>query len=248
MTPSPHRRGDYECIDPALGAMLGGFDDPDLDAATREQLETHVVHCAACRYDLAFQREVEAGLDEGLIDLASTKPLTGSLAGWIGFGGALALAASLVMILLLPASWQDRGRILRGEEGPAILRPVADAVILDRRPTVSWTLIEGARGYEVTLEDANGPYSWTGRAMTTSHTLDEQSRLPSPARIRVHIVPIPASLAESGGLRSSFRTGGAAAVFAYRVGTATPWIWILGLAGLFALTAAFVLRVRSHRA
>lgn len=106
------------CVDQEL--LLGGLVDGELDAANSALVEAHVSRCAECRealdrlqavHDLlgrdAMRHRAPDGLRRGIMNLPELAPAAtrGRVPRWLGpaFGGAL--AASLLMVTMLP---QDR--------------------------------------------------------------------------------------------------------------------------------------------
>ena len=109
------------CADQEL--LLGGLIDGELDAANTALVEAHVARCEGCREELERLQAVRSLLGtEGvrhsapeiltqrIADLPELSPKIGSrrvLPGWLAPGLAGALAASLAMVLLVPASDQS---------------------------------------------------------------------------------------------------------------------------------------------
>jgi anti-sigma factor RsiW len=108
------------CADQEL--LLGGLIDGELDAANTALVEAHVARCEGCREELERLQAVRTLLrSEGvrhsapevlvqrIADLPELSPTVGKrqvLPGWLAPGLAGALAASLAMVLVVPASEQ----------------------------------------------------------------------------------------------------------------------------------------------
>jgi anti-sigma factor RsiW len=108
------------CADQEL--LLGGLIDGELDAANTALTEAHVARCDDCREELERMQAVRnllradevrhsapETLKQRIADLPELSPKAGTrhiLPGWLAPGLAGALAASLAMVLLVPASEQ----------------------------------------------------------------------------------------------------------------------------------------------
>src|SRR6185369_8977505 len=108
------------CIDQEL--LLGGLIDNELDAANVAMVEAHVTRCEGCREELerlqavrnlvrtdGVRHSAPETLTKRIADLPELSPKVGKrhiLPGWLAPGLAGALAASLAMVLLIPASDQ----------------------------------------------------------------------------------------------------------------------------------------------
>lgn len=234
----------YECIDPQVGGELWRLEDPTTAAGLRARLETHVVFCASCRQQRAVEAATAAGIRARELTLGSTAGRTVRRIRVLGGVGALAMAASVALMLLLPPSPPSSGLVRGAEDTAAIERPVANEVVPGTRPTLRWTAIEGASSYRVAVSAVDGDYRWRAQVTDPSARLPEDRALPRGERYRVAVEPVPAHLAVPGGLRSTFRTGGAAAFLAYRVRTSGLASRIVGALGLAALVVAAVFERR----
>jgi anti-sigma factor RsiW len=110
----------HACADQEL--LLGGLVDGELDAANVAMVEAHVARCAGCREELERLQALRNLLhSEGvrhsapetlrqriakLPELSSKPDRLRMLPGWLAPGAAGALAASLAMVLLVPAPEQ----------------------------------------------------------------------------------------------------------------------------------------------
>ncbi len=227
-----------ECIDPGLGRQVWRLDDPQVEPALRGRLEAHVTYCAACRLDRAMQRTVAEGLAGGALAL---RPVARGRRTWWRLSGATSLAAvaaSLLLVFLLPPRTASERQVMRAEgTAPAILRPAADEVIAGRHPELRWTPLGSASAYRVSVQDADGRYAWTGETSEARLRIPADRPLPAGARLRVFVEPVPAYLAPPGGLRSAFRTGTFPEFVAFRVAVAPKAVQALGVAGMLGCLA-----------
>ena len=108
------------CIDQEL--LLGGLVDNELDAANVAMVEAHVLRCEGCREELERLQAVRNLLKSDGVRHAAPESLTKRIAsvpefspraanenrpwGWLAPSLAGAIAASLAMVTLLPASEQ----------------------------------------------------------------------------------------------------------------------------------------------
>ena len=109
------------CVDQEL--LLGGLIDGELDAANTALVEAHVARCEGCREELerlqairnllrtdGVRHSAPETLQQRIADLPELSPMAGNrhmLPGWLAPGLAGALAASLAMVLFVPASEQS---------------------------------------------------------------------------------------------------------------------------------------------
>ena len=109
------------CVEQEL--LLGGLIDGELDAANTALIEAHAARCEGCREELerlqavrnllradGVRHSAPETLKQRIADLPELSPRVGSrhiLPGWLAPGLAGALAASLAMVLLVPASEQS---------------------------------------------------------------------------------------------------------------------------------------------
>lgn len=207
---------EVECIDPELAGQLWRLDDPACPDDWRERLTAHVAHCAGCRLERAVARQVAGGLVNGT--LAVPQRTTGET--WTRrtiLLGAVSLAAGLALVLLSPPAGRRADLTLRGEDGPAIVRPAPDEVVGARRPELRWTPVPEATRYHVVVESVDGTYRWETETDVAHAEVPAGRELPVGERFRVLVTPVPPYLAPAGGLRSSFHTGGPAAWFGHRL-------------------------------
>lgn len=233
----PDDEQDEVCLDPDLGRQLWQLQDPQCPADLRVRLETHVAFCADCRLQLAVERDAVAGLHDGTLVLATSDRKRSFWAVWSAGIGTAALAASLALFAILPPSAPHERLVLRGDDGPVIERPVADEIVLGKRPTVRWTPLPGASRYEVQVEAVDGSYRWTASTDQPAAAVPATQPLPAATRFRVRVDPVPAHLAPAGAMRSSFRTGGLGAWLVHRARYGAGSGRALGVFGLASLAA-----------
>jgi len=230
---------EHECIDPGLGEQLWRLDDPATGAGRRERLETHVRFCDACREQRQFAELVAADVASGAVSLSGGRAPSPRAGPWLLGGGALAMAAALLAILI--ATPRAPEPLLRGEPArPGILRPVADQVVLGGTPDLAWSDLPGARAYVVTVTAADGGSRWTARTEGPAVAVPDSAALAVGQRYRIAVVPVPAGVGPRGGLRGSFHTGGPLAVARDRLARAPAAILALGVLGLLAVVGGAV--------
>lgn len=227
-----------ECIDPELGNRLWLLDTPDCPEELAARLDHHLRYCAACRLRQAVAERVEAGLRDG--SLVVRPDFRGRFAAWSGGLGAVAVAAGLAVLLLLPPRAPHEALVLRGEDGPIIESPVPDEVVRGERPTIRWTPLAGATRYEVRVSAVDGGHDWSVSTRVAETAVPETDPLAPGTRYRIRVEPVPGHLAPDGALRSSFRTGSTGAWLRYRLERGAPAGRWLGGAGLLGLLAGAV--------
>lgn len=240
MTPRDHNLPDddcgYECIEPTLGEQIWRLGAPDCPAELRPRLEAHLRHCAHCRLELAIERRVGAELETGGLRISPGRGGSRK-AAWFSGAGVAALAAGLALLLLAPPRAAHQDMIVRGDDQPAIERPVPDEVVRGGRPQLRWTELAGANRYQVRITMVDGGYTWTSTTTEPQAAVPEGMELPVGARFRAEVEPIPAHAAPDGALRTSFRTGDAGEWFSYRLRRGAPaGRWLAGAGVLGALT------------
>ncbi len=231
---------EHECIDPGLGEQLWRLDDPATGAALRRRLQTHVRFCDACREERQFAEMVAADVASGAVSLSGGRARSPRAGPWLLGGGALAMAAALLVILI--ATPRAPEPLLRGEPArPRILQPVPDQVVLGGTPDLAWSAMPGAREYVVTVTAVGGGSRWTARTETPGVAIPDGAALAVGQRYRIAVVPVPADVGPRGGLRGSFHTGGVLAVARDRLARAPAAILALGALGLLAMVGGAVL-------
>jgi hypothetical protein len=236
-------RDGYECVDPDVGEEMWRLGAPALDAALRRRLETHLTVCDACRLRRAVERRVAEGLSDGTLSLPARRrgPRAARAVAW---GGALAAAAGLALMMILPPRARDGDRLVRGPGDPQFRRPVEGEVVRGGRPTLSWAAIEGATAYRIVVDEVGGDHAWRGETAGLSIDVPAAVELPASRDYRAFLEPVPADLAQPGGVSVSFRTGDTLEFLVYRL-AASPWVArAFVLAGLLGLGAGFLLGFR----
>jgi hypothetical protein len=243
----------HECIDPELGARIGRLTAPDCPPDLARRLEIHRAHCAHCRLRLALEERVTRGLGAGVLTLARSPGAGGRdrgrplrRAGRLGLGfGAVAMAAGMAAMLLLPPRAVLEGRVVRGEQRQAVTRPVADEVVLGGHPQIRWTALEGASRYDVDVRQVGGDLRWSTSTPAAAVEVPEDEALPVGERYRVTVTPVPPHAARDGQLSTSFRTARLGPWLAYRLGRGVRGGQIAGGVGLLVvLASAWILRRR----
>ncbi len=238
---------DFECVEPALGDEMWRLDSPALDAALHSRLDNHLMVCDACRIRRATEARIAAGLSDGTLVLPRTRPLVADVRRprmrVMAWSGGLAVAASLLLLMVMSPRARDDGRIVRSADEPRFLRPVEGEVVSGGHPRLSWAPIEGASAYRLTISEVGGDYAWRGETADHNLTVPASAALPLARDYRAFLEPVPADLAQPGGVTVSFRAGDLREHTAYRLAASSPWIKVLGLAGVFLLLGATVLRL-----
>lgn len=229
---------EFECLDPDLGEQLWRREEPECPTELFERLEAHLTYCAYCRLQVAVEERTVAGLREGRLRVTLGSGRGGRIVRWAAGTGAMALAAGLALILLLPPRAPHEDMVMRGEGQPGIDRPVPGEVVLGGRPEVRWTELEGANRYNVEISMVGGDHSWSTTTEDAAVAIPEGMDLPVGARYRVNVAPVPGHVAPDGALRSSFRTGGGGQWIGYRLERGAPAGRLVGLAGGLVLIVA----------
>ncbi len=230
-----------ECVDLDLGRELWRLEDPQTNPKQRKRLEAHLSICAACRLQVAHQQAVADGLREGSLHVRAAGPFGGPT---MFAAGISALAAGLCLIFMQPLT--KPGIVERSnDDATHLLAPVSGQVVVDRTPKIRWTVMEGARAYDVTVRDTNGDLAWRERTENASTSPQPTAQLERGHDYRIRVNAVPA-FAAGEPLRGSFRVGTWSEFVRYRLAVARPWQWLLVGLGL-ALTAVGVLRRMSFR-
>jgi hypothetical protein len=243
------RDNPFECVEPELGELLWQYGMPGVDPALRAKLTDHLTICDACRFTLATEERVIRGLQAGSLTLRQpARPRWARFfAGILGpprgrvlaFGGALTLAASLVLMFLVPPSPAGGGLRRAAADAPRFTRPVEGEVIWSANPRLTWSAVPGASSYRLEVSRIGGRYEWQGESTTRRLRIPADAALPRAGRYRAILHPVPADLAGPGGISVSFERGDLGSFLGYRLVAAPRWIQILGLLGLLTLAAAF---------
>lgn len=246
----------YQCIEPDLGQDIWRLDLPDLAAEEFKLLNDHLRLCDACRLYGAMDRKFGEGLANGSLALPGDRDgeKFSPPVAWLSFGSripafgaGLALAASLLLVFMLPPEARDGGLVSRaGFEAPFV-RPVEGEVIARMGTYLSWRKIQGASKYLVRIDEVGGDFQWSGESRGLSLALPTANDMPRGADFRAYLTPVPQDLAPTEGLSVSFRTDSYGAFLHYRLGAAAwPARW-LGLGGLLVGCWALSMRLRGRR-
>jgi len=235
----PHSQ--YECVEPELGELLWRRLDPGLEPDLRSRLQDHLSICDACRLTLLVEGRIEGGLRAGEWALEggrSVRPATGSRTRKSTvFAGGLALAASLVLMLILPPAARAPLGVVRGDTaGMGFVRPVESEVLVTSRPDFRWTPIAGATAYRIEVSQVDGPWFWSGRTGRAELRLPAESALPPRGSFRAMVQTIPADLSGLADVTVSFRRGAFGAFLSYRAAASPLWVKFLACGGLALLT------------
>ncbi|MBA4371038.1 MAG: hypothetical protein C0418_05620 [Coriobacteriaceae bacterium] len=240
----------FECVESELGAQIWQIDREDADPHLKVLLRDHLAVCDACRLTQAVMQRLPEAFAAPAEHGAETRPPLRILPGRdrlrrrTGAWGGLALAAGLVLVTVLPPSPAGDDRLLRGDgDAPCFLRPVEGEVVTDGRSALSWHAIEGASGYRVRLESADGAYSWEQTVRGATTAMPDRPAPPPGTELRAFLEPVPADLAPPGGISVAFRTGDGLDVARYRFDAAPLAARLLVGFGLASLLCSLSLRV-----
>lgn len=239
------RMSDYECIDPTLGDQIWRLEDPATATDLRTQLATHVRYCAACRLRRSLVEEVSGGLREGRLSLR-VPVRHPAWTMWTTRVGALAAAACLALIFVLPPRLATDGLVMRGDDEPRIIDPLAGTVIADHTPTIRWTAIPRATAYRVSVREIGGSYAWHTETSQNDAAVPADAPLPASARLRVTVEPVPTHLAPAGGLQASFRSGSWREFIGFRVMAAPPLVLVVAVGGMLTTMVGILTPRRRH--
>jgi hypothetical protein len=151
-TLAPHVRGDMprsaDCPDDdTLAAMAeGALGDEDRATAIR-----HLSGCARCRSQVASVARALADPDV-VRELRTARGRRRRAAGWQGW--ATVAAAAMLLLFAWPQGFnevQHRSAPITAAPAPTAVRPVGTVA---EAPSLSWTPVNGADRYRVTLFDA----------------------------------------------------------------------------------------------
>jgi len=223
---------EYGCIDEDLGSNMWRLDATDTAPGLRKRLETHLSFCADCRMQQRVTAETARGLSEGFLKLP-TRDNHQIISRSITASGFLALAASLLLMFMLPPVPAQQKIVVRGNiETVEIFSPVADEIIRDANPIIRWQPLANATSYNVRIEGVDSEYKWEQKTSNAEIQIPADKILPISERFRVFVEPMPAYLGPTGGWRSSFSTATMLPFVKYRVGAAPPETRSLGLFAL----------------
>ncbi len=222
-----------------------------LPAEEREQVLSHMSQCSNCesfvrkQFGDHLQSEVLGHRLLSQIDSPSPRrvrdrlPRLFGLRNW-GIPTFAALVSCLVLAMLLPPRPEGGERIDRNlAEDVRILRPIAGEIVHGAPRTVSWTPIEGARLYRLTLQQVGGGFKWSDESTETRLRLPAGLSLPSKARFHAFLEPIPSYRTAPGGISTTFRTGSLMEWILYRLRSMSYWAALPGLIAQLSMIVWF---------
>lgn len=230
----------FECVDPTWGDQLVRLHEPNLAAELRQSLEDHLFICDACRLSQEVEAAVGEAIRAGRVTIEPgtvTRPLPFPLLRWVG---PVAVAASLVLMFLVPPEGRNPGGVTRGGEVPLKFeRPVEGEIIWGDAPELKWTEIPGATSYRVQISEVGGDYKWSGLTAGTSLQIPAEYPLPADGIFRGVVHPVPADLARPMAVTVAFSRSGWREFLRYRMKAAPVVVkgmagfgfvvWVLGL-------------------
>jgi len=225
------REPGFECVDPQWGDQMIRLHEADLTPAVRKGLEDHLFICDACRLSQQVEATVGEAIRAGRVTIEPgtvARPLPFPLLRW---AGPTAIAASLVLMFLMPPTGRNPGGVQRdGESAPRFERPVEGEIVWGDAPELKWSPIEGATSYRVEISEVGGDFKWTGSTNGTSVQMSPENPLPDDGIFRGVVLPVPADLARPTAVTVAFSRSGWREFLRYRV-KAAPVV-IKGLAGV----------------
>ncbi len=222
---SEPRETPFECVDPAVGAQLWRLEQGDADPQLRATLEAHLSVCHACRLLVRLDETAHDVGRRGLLRAVATRAGAPTVRwgrareAWMP---ALALAASLVLVLTLPPRSVLGPGTMRGVDIVRFVRPVEGEVVAAPRVQLRWTPVPGATRYHVELRDAAGRAVWQGESAEPAVEISERGTLAPGQEYRALLTVQPADLLPPGAPSVRFRAGSPPAAFAHRLRWANP--------------------------
>lgn len=235
--------GPYECVDPEVGKLMWNLDRPDLDDGLRQRLKNHLEICEGCQVEREAEAHLAAAVRTGTLRLEPAKaevpgrlrrPRHRSWRPACAGAGALLVAASLSLVVLLPPRSTADANLLRDLQGPAAFRrPVEGEIVAGNRPLLRWLPVPGATAYRLSLVEIGGDFAWEATGTQLTAQPPHGSELPRNARFRATLRTVPGDLLPPEQGTISFRTGSLSAVAGHRVRQAPPGVLLS--AGLGAI-------------
>jgi len=233
----------YECIDSKLGGELWRYDDPATDPSMISKLDMHLTLCHKCNQSRALQHVVAEGVANGAIVIDSSRKILQFKVPTFGFAaaGAIAMAACLVIMLLLPAQ-PTRDSLSRGPGYLGFVAPISSEVVFGGTK-LAWAEIDGATAYKIRLESEDNSWQWHGETSETSISVPEINS----DIITAYLTTIPADLAPIGGWNISFKRGNLFEFMLFRAENSSTLVRLLGICGIMlSLSSLFVQKLRSE--
>lgn len=232
-----------ECVDIRVGERILDLASPALEVKERELLEAHKEICAFCRLALDLHVKLESGIRDGSFQIATSavsKPVRRH--DWLGWAAGAAMAASLVLMFVLPPRPAGSPLVLRGVNKTQFLRPAEGEVVRTGDLALSWTEVPGSDGYRVQVNGINTGSTWTGLTDEAHLVIPKAAVATNKETYRVLLSTVPEDLLPPGGASVSFQTGGALAVASHRARKAQPVSYLFALSGLGLMIASVVSR------
>lgn len=221
-----------ECVDRTLGEQLWKLQAAGPGTELRDRLEAHVAVCDACREIVRLDERLRVLGREG--QLGTWRPRRRERVVPIA---ALALAASLVGVVLLPPRPQGTAGPARGSEEPRFTRPVEGEVVAVADPLLRWTPVENAARYVIEIRDGAGRVTWTAESDAPEIRVREGG-LEAGTEYRALLYVRPADLAPPAPASVVFRKGSWEDMLLHRARWAPLWVQGVAAASLLALGAA----------
>ena len=231
------------CVDTGVGERILDLASPTLDPDERELLEAHKEVCAFCRLALDLHLKLGNGIRDGSLKIetsAVSKPVRRH--DWMGWAAGTAIAASLVLMFVLPPRPVGSPLVLRGANKAQFLRPAEGEVVRKGALALSWTEVPGADGYRVQVTGTYTGSTWTGISDEAHLVIPKDAVPANEETYRVILSTVPEDLLPPGSVSVSFQTGGALAVASHRARKAQPVSYLFALSGLALMIASVVHR------
>ena len=252
----------YECVEPDLGNQLWKLETPGTDPDLEERLRAHLAICDACRLEHQFEHLVATALRSGEVTLGRANhevrehadagdhvlaPIRRLAAGLLWGGAALAAVSVLLIFLLAPTPLEPAGIARSGGAQAQFLRPLESEVVGSVSPELSWTPVQDATSYLLTLEAIRGSYRWMAETKATHATPPQEHELPPNSRFRATVETVPRDLLPLGGMSVTFHTGGSLEYISYRMAAAPAPLQATTAGGVLIALGGLVWRIRSRR-
>ena len=243
---NPGRDG-FVCVDPKWGDQLGRYDEAGLDSKIRKGLDDHLFICDACQLARASEAALATAIQAGQVKLTPAARARPVHLPWLQWGGAGAVAASLMLMLIMPPTGRQAGGLRRGDSAdPHFQRPVEGEVLRSDAPELKWSAIPGATSYKVQVSEVGGPYQWSAATDEPAITIPADQPLPDDGIFRGVVQPVPADLAGVADVSVAFSRSGWREFAVYRAGASPLWLRVLSMLGLVGLVAGLGLQTRHN--